>query len=98
MGWGGEGKGGESSADERTRQAIQHALKEGWGLREVTRYVDKIISGLGAHDAKKIRGRPTDPFRKTDRQLVIYFGRLKALTASQRQSLRKVLEDILRQL
>ncbi len=95
---GGEGKGDASSADERTRQAIQHALKEGWGLREVRHYVDKAISGLGAHDGKKTRGRPPEPFKKTDRQLVIYFGRLKALSAPQRQSLRKVLQDILRQL
>jgi len=95
---GGEGKTGASSADERTRQGIQHSLKEGWGLREVRQYVDKAISGLGAHDARKTRGRPPEPFKKTDRQLVVYFGRLKALTAAQRQSLRKVLKNILRQL
>jgi ParB/RepB/Spo0J family partition protein len=96
---GGEGKSGALSADERTRQGIQHALKEGWGAREVRRYVDKIIAGLAAHrETNKARGRPAEPFKKTDRRLVIYFGRLKALSAAQRQSLRKVLKDILRQL
>jgi ParB family chromosome partitioning protein len=95
----GKGKNGASSADERTRQAIQLALKEGWGLRDVRSYVDKAIAGLGAHRATtKPRGRPSEPFKKTDKQLVIYFARLKGLSASQRQSLRKVLKDILRQL
>jgi len=94
-----DSKSAASSADERTRQGIAHALKEGWGLREVRHYVDKIISGLGAHAATgKPTGRPTEPFKKTDRQLVIYFGRLKAMSTAQRQSLRKVLKEILRQL
>jgi ParB/RepB/Spo0J family partition protein len=94
-----DGKSGASSADERTRQAIAHALKEGWGLREIRHYVDKAISGLGAHRATtNPRGRPTEPFKKTDRQLVIYFARLKAMSTAQRQSLRKVLKEILRQL
>jgi len=93
---GSEGKSSASSADERTRQGIEHALKQGWGLREVRHYVDKAISGLGAHRATtNPRGRPTEPFKKTDRQLVIYFGRLKAMSAAQRQSLRKVLKEIL---
>jgi ParB family chromosome partitioning protein len=94
-----DGKSAASSADERTRQAISHALKEGWGAREVMHYVDKAIAGLGAHVATgKPPGRPTEPFRKTDRQLIIYFGRLNAMSTAQRQSLRKVLKEILRQL
>src|SRR5262249_16096402 len=64
------GKNGESTADAQTSAAITHALRENWGLRDVTLYVNKAISQLTAHAAEKARGRPGVPFRKTDRQLV----------------------------
>jgi ParB-like chromosome segregation protein Spo0J len=95
---GGKSKNGASSADEKTRQAIAHALKQNWGLREVQRYVDHAISEPQSRGAKKQRGRPGAPFKKTRQQLVIYFGRLDALSADQRRSLLATLQDLVRQL
>src|SRR5262249_56573589 len=43
----------QSAADRKVRQGIERALVENWGLREVTRYVDKAISALDAPAAKK---------------------------------------------
>src|SRR5262245_46754415 len=94
-----KGKNGKSTADAQTAAAIAHALKENWGKRDVTLYVSKAISQLAAHAANKEgRGRPGVPFKKTDRQLVIYYNRLDALTAIQRQSLRRALEELLQKL
>jgi ParB family chromosome partitioning protein len=95
---GGKGKDGASSDDKRTRAAIEHALKEGWGFRDVKRYVDKLISDSSARGSNKVRAHPTAPFKKTSQQLVIYFGRLEMLTAPQKKSLRKTLEEIIRKL
>jgi len=91
-------KGGKSPADTQTGAAIARALKEDWGVRDVKLYVNKAISELKAPVAKKGRGRPVMPFKKTEQQLVVYYGRLDALTAFQRQALRKALEDLLRKL
>jgi len=65
-------------------EAIAHALKQNWGRREVTRYVDKAIAELTSQSPKKARGRPAEPFKKTAQQLVVYYRRLDALTAAQR--------------
>jgi len=61
-------------------------------------YVNKVIAGLSVPAPKKGRGRPMDPFKKTPHQLVVFYDRLGALTAIQRQSLRKALEELLRKL
>jgi ParB family chromosome partitioning protein len=94
---GGKGKGA-SSADKRTHAAIEHALKEDWGFRDVKRYVDKLISDSSGRGSKKIRAHAAAPFKRTSQQLVIYFGRLEALTAAQKQSLRETLQEIIRKL
>jgi ParB/RepB/Spo0J family partition protein len=91
----GKSKDGESSADRLTREAVAHALKEDWGLREITRYVDKILLKPSGPETKKSRGRPKLPFKKTGQQLVIYYGRLKALGKADLQSLRKALDEVL---
>src|SRR5262249_17781580 len=68
------------------------------GFRDVALYVNKAITALTERPEKKKRGRPCEPFKKTDQQLVVYYGRLAALTATQRQTLRKALEERLRKL
>jgi hypothetical protein len=88
---------GKSMADARTGAAISRALKENWGLRDVKLYVAKAIAQL-SDGAKKARGRPAEPFKKSERQLVVYYARLDGLTPIQRQSLRKALEELLRRL
>src|SRR6516162_5974779 len=45
---GGKTKDGKSTADAQTGAAIARALKEDWGLRDVTMYVSKAIAGLAA--------------------------------------------------
>jgi len=91
-------KNGKKMADARTGAAIARALKEDWGYRDVKQYVDKAIAQQDAPAPKNKGGRPTQPFKNTDQQLVIYKKRLGALTADQRQSLRKALEDLLQEL
>jgi len=93
-------KNGKSPADAQTGAAIARALKDNWGLRDVRLYVSKAIAGLAAHVKEKGGGpgRPGVPFRKTDRQLIVYYGRLSGLTAIQRQSLRRALEELLQKL
>jgi len=91
-------KGGKSAADSQTGKAIERALKENWGFRDAELYVNKVIAGLSAPGPKKGRGRPMDPFKKSPHQLVVFYDRLGALTAIQRQSLRKALEELLRKL
>ena len=91
-------KNGKSPADAQTGAAIARALKENWGLRDVRLYVSKTIAELKAPIAKKGRGRPVLPFKNTEQQLVVYYGRLNALTALQRQSLRKALQELLQKL
>jgi ParB/RepB/Spo0J family partition protein len=89
-------KGGKSKAEAQTGAAIARALKENWGLRDVTLYVSKAIASLTA--PKKGPGRPAVPFKKTARQLVIYYGQLDALTDIQAQSLRKALQEVIEKL
>jgi ParB/RepB/Spo0J family partition protein len=91
-------KDGASPADERTREAIAHALKENWGFREVQHFVDKVISGGSAPGVKQRSGRPAAAFTRTQNKLVFYLGRLQALSAVQRQALRRALDDLLRRL
>ena len=52
--------------DKQTGEAIARALKENWGLREV----------------KQGPGRPGARFKKTAKQLTVYFDRLDALSAA----------------
>jgi len=59
-------KNGASPADKQTGEAIARALKENWGLREV----------------KQGPGRPGARFKKTAKQLTVYFDRLDALSAA----------------
>ncbi len=92
-------KDGKSTADVQTGAAIARALKENWGFRDVRMYVNKAIAELTAPASKKkARGRPPEPFKNTAQQLVVYKDRLTALTALQRQALRKALEELLRKL
>src|SRR5215472_15590237 len=91
-------KNGKKMADARTGAAITRALKEDWGYRDVKQYVDKAIAQQDAPAPKNKGGRPAEPFKNTDRQLVIYKTRLGALTAVQRESLRKALEELLQKL
>jgi len=93
---GGKRSNGESRADKQVAGAIAHALKNNWGLREITRYVDRTIAELASPAPKKARGRPAEPFKKTDQELVIYYGRLEAITAAQRQSLLHALDELQR--
>jgi|GEM_PF-910891 len=91
-------KNGKSPADAQTGAAIARALKENWGYRDVKLYVNKAISEVKAPVVKKGRGRPPEPFKNTEQQLVVYKGRLNALTALQRQALRKALQELLQKL
>ena len=96
---GGKTKDGKSTADAQTGAAIARALKENWGLRDVTLYVGKTISKLTTPDKKKKdRGRPAAPFKKNARQLVIYYGQLDAISDIQRQLLLKALQEIIQRL
>ncbi len=90
---GGAGKDGASIADERTRHAIKRALRENWGLREVTRYVDKAVAAPYARAHRKTPGRPRGPFRLTRRELIIHLDRLPALGPAQKESLRAIIEQ-----
>jgi len=87
---------GETAADRKTRQAVERALLEDWGLREARRYVDKAIAALEAPAAKK--GRPRVPFKWSKRRLQVNVDQLESLDASQEQQLRTVIEEILKKL
>jgi len=88
---------GEPYADRQTRKAIERALTEEWGLREVKRYVDKAVAALDGSAPKKV-GRPSVPFKWKNERLQVDAKRLDALSDSQRAELRKVIEDILKRL
>ncbi len=85
----------EPYADRETRKAIERALTESWGYREVKRYVDKSIAASDAPAAKKV-GRPRVPFKWQKQHLHVDVSRLDSLDASQKAELRQVIEDILR--
>ena len=91
-------KNGKKTADARTGAAVARALKEDWGYRDVKQFVDKAIAQQDAPAPKKGAGRPAVPFKDTDHQLVVYKNRLGALTAVQRESLRKALEELLQKI
>ena len=96
---GGKTKDGKSTADAQTGAVITRALKEDWGLRDVTLYVSKALAKLAAPDnKKKDRGRPAAPFKKNARQLVIYYSQLDTISDIQRQSLLKALQEIIQRL
>ena len=88
-------KNGKKTADAKTGAAITRALKEDWGYRDVKQFVDKAIGQQDAPAPKNKGGRPGVPFKDTDHQLVVYKNRLGTLTAVQRESLRKALEELL---
>ena len=59
----------------------------------------KIVARLARPTPKKKdRGRPSAGFKKSARQLVIYYGQLDGLSDIQRQSLRKELQEIMKKL
>jgi len=87
----------ESVADRKTREAIERALKENWGFREVKRYVDQAIGAPDPTRPKKV-GRPGAPFKWNKRRLQVDVELLDALDASQKAELRKVIEQILTRL
>ena len=91
------GKETETYADRQTRKAIERALKEQWGFREVKRYVDKAVAALNGSAPKKA-GRPSAPFKWKNQCLRIDVKRLDALSGSQKAELRKVMEEILQSL
>jgi ParB-like chromosome segregation protein Spo0J len=83
-----------SEADRKTREAIERALKEQWGFREVKRYVDKAVAALHPNRPKKV-GRPKAPLRWNKKWLQVDMTRLDALNASQKALLRKLIDQIL---
>ncbi len=89
--------GDGSEADRKTHEAIERALKENWGFREVKRYVDKAIGTLYPQRPKKM-GRPKVPFKWNKWRLQVDVERLDALDASQKAELRNVIEQILARL
>ena len=96
---GGKTKDGKSTADAQTGAAIARALKENWGLRDVMLFVNRAISKATPPDNKrKGPGRPPIGFRKTPRELVIYYAQLEGLTDIQAQTLKKALQEIIEKL
>jgi ParB/RepB/Spo0J family partition protein len=83
-----------SEADQKTREAIERALKEQWGFREVKRYVDKAVAALDPKRPKKV-GRPKAPLRWNKKWLQVDMTRLDALDASEKALLRKLIDQIL---
>jgi hypothetical protein len=83
-----------SEADVKTREAIERALKERWGFREVKRYVDKAVAALDPRRPKRV-GRPKAPLRWNKKWLQVDMTRLDALDASQKAMLRKLIDQIL---
>jgi hypothetical protein len=53
-------------------------------LRDVTLYVDKTVAELTAPPSKNGRGRPLEPFKNTPGELIVYYGRLAAMSTFQR--------------
>src|SRR5215813_9060492 len=93
-----EGDGSSSAeqapeADRKTREAIDRALKEQWGFREVKRYVDKAVAALDPRRPKRV-GRPKAPMRWNKKWLQVDVTRLDALDASQKALLHKVIDQI----
>ena len=82
-------------AEEKIRQAIERALNENWGFREVKRYVDHAIAKL---EGRKKMGRPRAPFKWAKGWLQVNVEQVAALDASQKAQLRNVLEQILTKL
>jgi hypothetical protein len=83
----------QQGADTQTREAIQRALKDDWGLRQIQHFVEKATAGESPEQAP--RGRPPrQPFKKSRNQLVIYPDRLAKLSQAQKSALRALLEPI----
>src|SRR5262249_44772587 len=76
-------EGKESAADRATRKAIERALTEGWGYREVKRYVDKAIAALNGPSPRKV-GRRRAAFRWQEQRPQVDVARPDALEPSQK--------------
>jgi len=80
-------EGAQSVADRKTREAIERALKEKWGFREVKRYVDKAIAALNGPSPRKV-GRRRAAFRWQEQRPQVDVARPDALEPSQKAELR----------
>lgn len=90
----------EEQANERTRNAIERALGEGWGFRRIQEQVEALVSGTTSPvpQAPRTAKASAPPFRANGNELVIRRTRLESATASElvalEQHLREVLAEI----
>jgi ParB family chromosome partitioning protein len=88
-----------STADERTRAAMERALTDGWGVRRIQSHVEGLING---RNEAQTEGAPSalekkagSPLPSVPAQFLIQLGRLKDATAEQLGAARRALEAAL---
>ena len=81
-------------ADEKVGNAIQRALREGWGVRRISAYVEDALAATRPNKDREAPKPTAPPFRRDERQLVIYRARLEAMSAEQKRELRAALEPM----
>ncbi len=87
----------EAQSDERTRGAIERALKEGWGFRRIQEHIEALVSGRegsASEDSAKQRAQPS-PFRANSSELVIRRKSLGSATAAELEALGQLLREVM---
>jgi ParB/RepB/Spo0J family partition protein len=86
-------------AQKRVTALLERALTQSWGFRKIQTYVNAAIHGLDGTDTAT-PARPTakiqpQPWKDSDKQLVIHKDRLAEITEEQREALQKLLTGLL---
>jgi ParB/RepB/Spo0J family partition protein len=88
-----------TTADERTRAAMQRALTDGWAVRRIQSYVEGIINGRSEAQTAGALSAPekkyASPGPSVPAQFLVQLGRLKDATAEQLGAARRALEAAL---
>lgn len=86
-------------AEVRTESAMHRALRDGWTLRRIQGFVADVRAGKAKADAAESTEPqpPPSAFKRDAKQIVIYPGRISALSGEQRTETAKLLKELLAQ-
>jgi len=84
--------------DKKLSAVVQTALKEDWSRARISEWIEKTSSTTVARKKPepKRRGRPKLAFKKSKKQLTVYYDRIGKMTSEQQVALREALQDVLK--
>ena len=88
----------DQSVDEKLSAVVQNALKEDWSRARINEWIEKTSNASAAQrkPESKRRGRPKLAFKRSKKQLTVYYDRVAKITPEQQVALREALQDILK--